>query len=32
VVSISKGENPRILESKVLAMLPPKLRASSFDN
>lgn len=31
VVSISKGENPRILESKILAMLPPKLRTSSFD-
>lgn len=31
VVSISKGENPRILESRILAMLPPKLRVSSFD-
>lgn len=31
VVSISKGENPRILESKILAMLPPKQRQSSFD-
>jgi len=31
VVSISKGENPRILESRVLAMLPPGMRVSSFD-
>jgi len=30
VISISKGENPRILEQKMLVFLPPKLRKSTY--
>jgi chemotaxis protein MotA len=30
VVSLTKGENPRILEQKMLSFVPPKLRSSSF--
>jgi chemotaxis protein MotA len=31
VLSLTKGENPRILEQKMLAFVPPKLRKSSYD-
>jgi chemotaxis protein MotA len=31
ILSLSKGENPRILEQKMLAFVPPKLRRSSYD-
>lgn len=30
VISLTKGENPRILEQKMLAFMPPKERQSSF--
>ncbi len=30
VISLTKGENPRILEQKMLAFMPPKERKSSF--
>lgn len=30
IVSISKGDNPRIIEQKLFAYLPPQLRESSF--
>lgn len=30
VLSLTRGENPRILEQKMLAYVPPKLRKSSF--
>jgi len=30
VLSLTRGENPRILEQKMLAYVPPKLRQSSF--
>jgi chemotaxis protein MotA len=30
VISIAKGENPRVIEQKLNAYLPPQLRASSF--
>lgn len=30
VLSLTRGENPRILEQKMLAFIPPKLRKSSF--
>jgi chemotaxis protein MotA len=30
IVSIAKGDNPRILEQKLNAYLPPKIRESSF--
>jgi chemotaxis protein MotA len=30
VLSLTRGENPRILEQKMLAFMPPKLRQSSF--
>lgn len=30
VISLTKGENPRILEQKMLAFMPPKDRQSSF--
>ncbi len=30
VLSLTRGENPRILEQKMLAYMPPKLRKSSF--
>ena len=30
VVSLTKGENPRILEQKMLAFIPPKERKSNF--
>jgi chemotaxis protein MotA len=30
VISLTKGENPRILEQKMLAFMPPKERRSSF--
>lgn len=31
VVALTRGENPRILEQKMLAFMPPKQRKSSFD-
>ena len=31
ILSIAKGDNPRLLEQKLNAFLPPKLRESSFD-
>ena len=30
VISLTKGENPRILEQKMLAFMPPNERKSSF--
>ncbi|MBF0227451.1 MAG: MotA/TolQ/ExbB proton channel family protein [Desulfobacterales bacterium] len=30
IVSLTNGDNPRILEQKLLAFLPPKLRQTSF--
>jgi chemotaxis protein MotA len=30
VLSLTRGENPRILEQKMLAFVPPKMRKSSF--
>jgi chemotaxis protein MotA len=30
VLSLTRGENPRILEQKMLAYVPPKMRKSSF--
>jgi chemotaxis protein MotA len=30
IVSIAKGENPRVIEQKLNAYLPPQMRASSF--
>ncbi len=30
IISLAKGENPRILEQKILAFMPPKERKSSF--
>ncbi|MBW2367103.1 MAG: motility protein A [Deltaproteobacteria bacterium] len=30
VLSLTRGENPRILEQKMLAFVPPKMRQSSF--
>jgi chemotaxis protein MotA len=30
VLSLTRGENPRILEQKMLAYVPPKMRQSSF--
>jgi chemotaxis protein MotA len=30
VLSLTRGENPRILEQKMLAFMPPKLRQSTF--
>jgi chemotaxis protein MotA len=30
VLSLTRGENPRILEQKMLAYMPPKLRKSNF--
>ena len=30
VISIAKGENPRVIEQKLNAYLPPQLRESSF--
>ncbi|MBZ0271253.1 MotA/TolQ/ExbB proton channel family protein [bacterium] len=32
VESISKGDNPRVIESRLNALLPPKQRVSLFDN
>lgn len=31
VISLTKGENPRILEQKMLSFIPPKLRKSTFE-
>lgn len=31
ILSIAKGDNPRLLEQKLNAFLPPKLRETSFD-
>ena len=30
VLSLTRGENPRILEQKMLAFIPPKMRKSNF--
>jgi chemotaxis protein MotA len=30
VISIAKGENPRVIEQKLNAYLPPQMRESSF--
>jgi len=30
IISIAKGDNPRIIEQKLNAYLPPQLRESSF--
>ncbi|MDJ0828411.1 MAG: motility protein A, partial [Desulfobacterales bacterium] len=29
IISLTKGENPRILEQKMLAFMPPKLRQAA---
>ncbi|RLB42920.1 MAG: motility protein A, partial [Deltaproteobacteria bacterium] len=31
VISIAKGENPRVIEQKLNAYLPPQMRQSSFN-
>jgi chemotaxis protein MotA len=31
IISLTKGENPRILEQKMLSFIPPKLRKSTFE-
>jgi chemotaxis protein MotA len=31
IMSIAKGDNPRLLEQKLNAYLPPQLRESSFE-
>jgi chemotaxis protein MotA len=31
IISLTNGENPRILEQKMLSYVPPKMRKSSFD-